>query len=68
MDRLDPARALIVEVIATFEDATEALMPGQAPSSSEDEIVATLTLLHAIAGTLLKYAEQLENSVDAPKL
>lgn len=65
MDRLDPAHALIVEAFSTLEDATEALMPGQAPNSSADEIVAGITVLHAIADKLIKYAEQLASAVEA---
>jgi hypothetical protein len=67
MDRLEPARALIVDVIATLEDATEALMPGQAPNSSADEIFAGIAVLRAVAETLIKHADQLEASVEGSK-
>ena len=67
MDGLDPARALIVDVIATLEDATEALMPGQAPSSSAEEIVASLTVLREVADTLNDYAEQIAATAEASK-
>lgn len=67
MDRLDPARSLIVDVIATLEDATEALMPGQAPKSSADEVVAGITVLRAVAETLNEHADQLAATVEASK-
>lgn len=47
MDKVDDARAAMVEVIAELEHAIEAAMPGQAPRSSPGEIMAAIAEVRA---------------------
>ena len=58
MKLLDPMRADIVTVIGHLEEAITALMPGQAPSSTADEIE------EAIAGAAAELGAASERLVE----
>ena len=47
MDRVDKARAAMVDVIVELEHAIEAAMPGQAPGSGPGEISAAIAEVRA---------------------
>ena len=57
MDKLDPARVIIVEAIATLENAIEALMPAQAPTSTQDDIRRGADQMRVITARLIQHAQ-----------
>lgn len=61
MDKLDPAREIIVEAIGTLECGIESLMPAQAPRSNSDEIEAGVRKLRALALAITHYANYVED-------
>lgn len=66
MDELDPARVIVVEAIATLENAIEVLMPAQAPGSSRDKIRQGTDRLRAVAQRLIQNAQAVEAVLDQP--
>ena len=63
MDKLDPARVIIVEAIATLENGIEELMPGQAPLSSKADIVEASTALRKLGEALREHAERIDKAL-----
>jgi hypothetical protein len=61
MDKLDPARELIVEAIGTLERSIESLVPAQAPRSTSDEINAGIQKLRSLAVAIAHQADTAEN-------
>jgi hypothetical protein len=64
MDDLDHARVIVVEAIATLENAVEALMPAQAPGSSRDEIHQGIDQMRSVAERLIQHAQAVEAVMD----
>lgn len=60
MDELDPARVIVVEAIATLENAIEALMPAQAPGSTRDDIRQGADRMRSVAQRLIQHAHAAE--------
>lgn len=60
MDDFDPARVIMVEAIATMENAIEALIPAQAPGSTRGDIRQGTDRLCAVAKRLLEHAQAVE--------
>lgn len=60
MDKLDPARILIVEAIGMLENAIEPLMPGQAPASTVEELSRATEHLKTTVERLRLHATQIE--------
>ena len=66
MDELDSAREIIVDAIATLEHAIEGLMRGQAPRSSQVNILEAASTLRKAGEALRGYAERIDNSLSPP--
>lgn len=64
MDELDPARVIIVEAIATLENAVEALIPAQAPTSTQDDIRQGADQMRVITDRLIQNAQAVEAVLD----
>lgn len=60
MDDLDPARVIVVDAIATLENAIEALMPAQAPRSMYADVRQGADQIRSVAERLIQYAEAVE--------
>lgn len=61
MDKLDPARTVVAEAIGALENAIEALMPAQAPMSTEAEISYDVETLRNPCAALIDVANQIES-------
>lgn len=66
MDKLDPARVIMVEAIATMENAIETLMPAQAPGSTPDDIRHGTVQIRAVAEHLIRHAQAVEDVLGQP--
>lgn len=64
MDKLDPAREIVVEAIGTLEDAIESLMPVQAPRSTSADIAAGVRELRLIALKIVEHANRVERALN----
>lgn len=64
MDKLDPAREIIVEAIGTLESAIESLMSAQAPRSTSDDIDAGVRKLRSLVLALSHHAENVEEALN----
>lgn len=63
MDKLDPAREIIVDAIAKLELAIEDLMAGQAPRSSRAEIVEASASIRKVGEVLRSHAEWIDDAL-----
>lgn len=66
MDQLDPTRVIIVESIATLENAIERLMPAQAPRSTHSDVRQGADQLRAVVKQLIQHAEAVESALERP--
>lgn len=64
MDKLDSAREIIVEAIATLENAIESLMPAQAPRSTDVDISVGAQKLRSVARALFEHADRVEQALN----
>lgn len=64
MDKLDSARVIIVEAIATLENAIEALMPAQAPGSTQPDVGQAAEQIRTIGEHLLQHAQAVEAALE----
>ena len=64
MDKLDPAREIVVEAIETLENAIEGLMPAPAPRSTRDDITGGVHELRLIALAMVEHADRVENALN----
>ena len=60
MKDIDPARIDIVQALRCLEDAHLALMPGQAPKSTEDDVLRAIAAARPIIQNALSYLEKAE--------
>ena len=65
MDELDPAREIIVQAIATLEDAIGDLMAGQAPRSSRTDVAGASASLKKTGEVIREHAERIDDTMNS---
>ncbi|MEO1407955.1 MAG: hypothetical protein AAFV54_15930 [Pseudomonadota bacterium] len=63
MADLEPARIEIVEALGCLEDAHSAVMPGQSPRSTRDDIADAIAFARPLIAEALAHLNKAENLV-----
>ena len=65
MKDIDPARIEIVKALGCLEDAHLAAMPGQAPTSTREEILSAINSARPLIHKALKHLDKAEGLAEA---